>query len=69
MYLKRKSVVRFSLADGSSVAGIVEFTWGIMAWKITSAVASGSHGDSVEADGYLIVPKRSVTLVQVIQRG
>ena len=66
MRIKRGTRARFNLTDGSVFEGTVRFCWYLFCWKISDVVTYDVRTDSEsEAQGWLLVPKRSVLFVQV----
>jgi len=66
MRIKRGTKARFTLTDGTTLAGIVRFSWGWFSWRVTEVTFYDARtGEPVAADGYFIIPKRSVRFVQV----
>lgn len=64
MRLKQGSSVRLVLSDGTTVEGVVRFSWRFRVIKLTDCVTLTRDGQ-VKLDGYLLVPARSVLFAQV----
>jgi hypothetical protein len=64
MRLKLGSSARIVLTDGTTVEGIVRFSWRARVIKLVDVVSATAHGD-IKLDGHLLVPARSVLFVQV----
>lgn len=64
MRLKLGSSARLVLSDGTTVEGVVRFSWRFRVIKLVDAVSMNQHGQ-VNLDGHLLVPARSVLFVQV----
>jgi small nuclear ribonucleoprotein (snRNP)-like protein len=62
--LKNGSSVRIVLVDGTTVVGTVRFSWRWRVIKLTDVVSQTRDGEIV-ADGYLLIPERSVLFAQV----
>ena len=55
---------RVNLVDGSSLEGTLRFSWGWSSYRLVDCVFINQAGVPVEADGFFIVPKRSILHVQ-----
>jgi hypothetical protein len=64
MRLKHGSSVRIVLVDGTTIVGTVRFSWRWRTIKLTDVVTATRDGE-ILADGYLLIPTRSVLFVQV----
>lgn len=64
MRLKHGSSVRIVLADGTTVVGTVRFSWRFRVVKLADVVTATRDGD-ILADGYLLIPVRSILFAQV----
>lgn len=64
MRLKLGSSARIVLNDGTTIEGIVRFSWRPRVIKLTDVVSATQHGD-IRLDGHLLVPARSVLFAQV----
>lgn len=64
MRLKNGSSARIVLSDGTTVIGTVRFSWRFRVIKLTDVVTQTRGGD-ILADGYLLIPARSVLFVQI----
>ena len=64
MRLKYGSSVRIVLADGTTIVGTVRFSWRFRVVKLTDVLTATRDGD-VLADGYLLIPARSILFVQL----
>lgn len=65
--MRRGTRARFTLTDGSTCEATVRFSWSWFSWKLADAVFHDQRtGEPIPADGYLMVPKRSVLFVQVV---
>lgn len=64
MRLKLGSSVRLVLSDGTTVEGVVRFSWRIRVIKLTDVVSLNQQGQ-INLDGHLLIPTRSVLFAQV----
>lgn len=64
MWLKHGSGVRIVLIDGTTLVGTVRFSWRFRTIKLTDVVTQTREGE-IRADGYLLIPVRSVLFAQV----
>jgi hypothetical protein len=64
MRLKTGTSARIVLAEGTTVVGTVRFSWRWRVIKLTDVVTQTRDGEII-ADGYLLIPARSVLFVQV----
>jgi len=64
MRLKLGSSARLVLSDGTTVEGVVRFSWRIRVIKLTDVVSMNQHGN-ISLDGHLLIPARSVLFAQV----
>lgn len=64
MRLKLGTSVRVVLNDGTTFVGTVKFSWRIRVIKLTQVTTLSRDGE-ISADGYMLVPTRSVLFVQV----
>lgn len=64
MRLKLGSSVRLVLSDGTTVEGVVRFSWRIRVIKLFDVVSLNNHGQ-IKIDGHLLIPARSVLFAQV----
>jgi hypothetical protein len=64
MRLKHGSSVRIALVDGTTVVGTVRFSWRWRTIKLADVLTQTRNGE-IAADGYLLIPARSVLFVQV----
>ena len=66
MRIRKGSVALVTLVDGSAFQGIVVRTsWLLRGIRLSDAAATSSRGLS-KVDGTLLIPRRSVLLVQVL---
>lgn len=65
MYLKRGTRARFNFTDGTCIEGTVQFSWSWNSWKVTETDLLSREG-SVRAEGYQILAKRHIAMVQVM---
>lgn len=64
MRLKLGENARIVLADGTTVEGVVRFSWRFRVLKLVDAVTLTAQGE-VKLDGHLLIPARSVLFAQV----
>lgn len=64
MRLKLGTSVRVVLTDGTTFVGTVRFSWRIRVIKLTDVTTLSRDGE-IRADGYMLVPAKSVLFVQV----
>lgn len=64
MRLKLGSSVRIALNDGTTFVGTVRFSWRWRTLKLTDVLTQTRDGE-LQADGYLLVPVRSILFAQV----
>lgn len=64
MRLKNGSSVQLVLNDGTTVEGVVRFSWRFRVIKLVDVVALSEHGQ-ITITGYLLVPARSVLFAKV----
>lgn len=64
MRLKLGSSVQLVLSDGTTVEGVVRFSWRVRVIKLVDVVALNQHGQ-VSISGYLLIPAHSVLFAQV----
>lgn len=64
MRLKLGTSVRVVLIDGTTFVGTVRFSWRIRVIKLTDVTTLTRDGE-ISADGYMLVPAKSVLFVQV----
>lgn len=64
MRLKLGSSVRIVLTDGTTVVGTVRFSWRFRVVKLADVLTQTRDGE-VLADGYLLIPARSILFAQV----
>lgn len=64
MRLKHGSSVRIVLVDGTTIVGTVRFSWRWRVVKLTDVVTQTRDGE-ILADGYLLIPHRSVLFAQI----
>lgn len=64
MRLKHGSSVRIVLVDGTTVVGTIRFSWRWRTVKLTDVLTQTRDGEIV-ADGYLLIPGRSILFAQV----
>ena len=64
MRLKLGSSARLVLSDGTTVEGVVRFSWRIRVIKLVDVVSQSRDG-GIKLDGYLLVPARSLLFAQV----
>ena len=57
--------IRISLTDGTTLEGVLRFSWGWWSYKIEKPVLHTQHG-SVPADGHFVVPRHSILHIQVV---
>lgn len=64
MRLKNGSSVRVALTDGTTFVGTVRFSWRWGVLKLTNVLTQTRDGE-LHADGYLLIPVRSILFAQV----
>lgn len=64
MRLKHGSSVRIALNDGTTFVGTVRFSWRWGVLKLTNVLTQTRDGE-LQADGYLLIPARSILFAQV----
>jgi len=57
---------RVNLVDGTAIEGVLRFSWWWSSYRLVDCTFSNQQGETVEADGYFIVPKRSILHVQAV---
>lgn len=65
MRLTRGTTVLLTLADGSAFRGVVARSWRWRTVRLDIASTLTNQG-SVAADGYVLVPHRSILVAQVL---
>jgi hypothetical protein len=64
MRLKKGSSVRIVLIDGTTFVGTVRFSWRWRVLKLTNVITQTREGE-IQADGFLLIPTRSILFAQV----
>jgi len=64
--MKHGDKYRVNLVDGSTLEGRLAWSWGWWSYRLVEVTAENQVGDSVEADGFFIVPRRSILHIQAV---
>jgi hypothetical protein len=64
MRLKFGESIRIVLVEGTTFTGTVRFSWRFRTVKLVNVITQSRDGE-IHADGYLLIPVRSILFAQV----